>query len=107
MWIKSAPVILFLLSGCSVMTTEAKITTKDYLKFQFDCNDNSQEEFLKSQRVSEVERAKSGFILSSWLGFASAINDGTYEERRSVLNGERATAERITEYNRQKVCPPK
>lgn len=92
------------LCGCSVMTTEARITTQDLYQFKIDCSSAGQKEFLESQRVSDRDQAINGLLLTSWLGFFSSINDGTYEERVAIRDGYRSNAQRLTEYNRHKEC---
>jgi hypothetical protein len=104
MRLKVIAIIAVMLSGCSIMTTETRLTTQELHQFKIDCNEKSQKDFLESQRVSDRDYAINGLLLASWLGFFSSINDGTYEERRAIRNGERSNAQRLTEYNRHKEC---
>ena len=105
MWAKKISIaFLLFLSGCSVMTTEAKLTTSDLNQYQIDCSAEGQKQFLESQRVSERDRIVNALIIRSWFGYFASINDGTYQERRNIDEGRRSAVQRMLEYDRHKTC---
>ena len=105
MWAKKIAIVsLLALSGCSVMTTEARLTTKDLNQYQIDCSAEGQKEFLESQRVSQRDEIVNALIIRSWFGYFASINDGTYQERRNIDEGRRSTVQRMVEYDRHKTC---
>lgn len=93
-----------LLSGCSAMTTESRISTQDLNHYQINCADKSQKDFLESQRVSQRDEIVNALLIRSWFGFIAAVNDGTYQERRNIDEGRRSAVQRMAEYDRRKTC---
>lgn len=105
MRIKIAIVLIpLLMSGCSSMTTEARISTQDLNHYQIDCSDKGQAAFLESQRVSERDEIINALMIRSWFGFIASVNDGTYQERRNIDEGRRSSVQRMAEYDRRKTC---
>ena len=96
--------IAVLMTGCSTMTTETRITTQDLNQYQIDCSDKGQAAFLESQRVSQRDEIVNALIVRSWFGYIAAINDGTYQERRNIDEGRRSSVQRMAEYDRHKTC---
>jgi hypothetical protein len=94
----------FVLSGCSAMTTESRVTTQDLNRYQIDCSDKGQKDFLESQRVSQRDEIVNALLIRSWFGFIASVNDGTYQERRNIDEGRRSAVQRMAEYDRQKTC---
>jgi hypothetical protein len=94
----------FVLSGCSVMTTETRVSTQDLNRYQIDCSDKGQKDFLESQRVSQRDEIVNALLIRSWFGYIASINDGTYQERRNIDEGRRSAVQRMAEYDRQKTC---
>jgi hypothetical protein len=97
-------IILLLLTGCSSMTTETRLTTQDLNRYQIDCSAEGQKQFLESQRVSQRDEIVNALLIRSWFGFISSVNDGTYQERRNIDEGRRSAVQRMAEYDRQKTC---
>ena len=95
---------VLLLTGCSTLTTESRITTQDLNHYKIDCSDKGQAEFLESQRVSERDEFVNALIIRSWFGYFASINDGTYQERRNIDEGRRSSVQRMAEYDRRKTC---
>lgn len=95
---------LCLLTGCSAMTTETRLTTKDLNHYQIDCSAEGQKQFLESQRVSERDEIVNALLIRSWFGYFASINDGTYQERRNIDEGRRSAVQRMAEYDRRKTC---
>jgi len=104
MRLQAIALIVMSLSGCSVMTTESRITTQDLNHYQINCSDKSQKDFLESQRVSERDEIVNFFMIRSVFGFLASVNDGTYQERRNIDEGRRSSVQRMAEYDRYKTC---
>ena len=96
--------VAVLLTGCSAMTTESRITTQDLNHYQINCSDKGQKDFLESQRVSERDEIVNALLIRSWFGFFASVNDGTYQERRNIDEGRRSAVQRMAEYDRHKTC---
>ena len=100
----SIAAIVLLLTGCSSMTTESRITTQDLNQYRIDCSDRGQASFLESQRVSQRDEIVNALMIRSWFGFIASVNDGTYAERRNIDEGRRSAVQRMAEYDRRKTC---
>lgn len=99
-----AAMSLCMLTSCSVMTTEARLTTKDLNRYQIDCSAEGQKQFIESQRVSQRDEIVNALLIRSWFGYIASINDGTYQERRYIDEGRRSAVQRKLEYDRHKTC---
>jgi len=99
-----AIITMLLLTGCSSMTTETRLTTQDLNRYQIDCSAEGQRQFLESQRVSQRDEIVNALIIRSWFGFIASVNDGTYQERRNIDEGRRSAVQRMAEYDRRKTC---
>lgn len=96
--------IVCMLTGCSAMTTETRLTTQDLNRYQIDCSAEGQRQFLESQRVSQRDEIVNALMIRSWLGYFASINDGTYQERKNIDEGRRSAVQRMAEYDRRKTC---
>lgn len=90
---KLLPVICIVLGAC---TTQAGMSRHDIDNMKANCaNQREQIAFLQRQYPDKNQELSNGMIITSSLGLASSIVDGTYTERREMFEGAYTNAVRL------------
>ncbi len=90
---KYLPAIVLVLSAC---TTQAGMSRHDIDNLVANCaNQQAQIAFLQGQMPDQSTQLTNYMITASSVGMFSSLADGTYVERREMLDGARSNAVRL------------
>lgn len=90
------------MSGC---TTTATMDRQTMNSMNINCDKKQEQiDFIQSQQLSLRDQWVNTSIVTSWFGFLSANNDGTYKQRMEIQDGSVSNAIRIQTYMIEKAC---
>lgn len=70
-------------------TTPSRMSVHDLANFQYDCNKREEQyKFLESQKYTDNERFLTALGMTSMLGIASNIYNGTADDSSAAMRGE-------------------
>ena len=99
---KFLPIILLACAGC---TTTATMDRQTMNSMRINCDKKQEQiDFIQSQEPSLRDRWVNTSIITSWFGFLSANQDGTYNHRMEIDDGSVSNAIRIQTYMIEKAC---
>ena len=97
---------VLLFAGCST-TTPSRMSLDDLNYYQIDCSRRDEQlAFIRSQMPTRNERYMNALQMTSMIGVASSIHNGTYADDRGTFDRRQESIARVIIHQIEFNCPP-